>query len=156
MTLGTVSTDRIEKEMVIKAPLSKVWGAVSNAEKFGNWFGCDLTGKTFEAGARVQGQFTIPGYEHKTFDVIIDRVDPQTYLSYRWHPCGSKQNIDRSAETRTLVEFKLSEVDGNTLLRVVESGFASLPAGRQDEAFCGNSKGWEFQLQNIARYAEAL
>jgi len=63
------STDRIEREILIKAPRGKVWRALSNAEEFGNWFGAALKGQTFAAGQRVVGPITYPGYEHLTFDV---------------------------------------------------------------------------------------
>ncbi len=148
------ATDRIEKELVIKAPRSRVWRALSNAGEFGNWFGAKLEDKPFVPGARMQGQFTIPGHEHKVLELTVERVDPETYFSYRWHPCSGNP-ADHSNEPPTLVEFELSEVDGNTLLRLTESGFDSLPAERRADAFRSNSGGWDFQLQNIARYAEA-
>ena len=49
------STDRIERSIHIKAPRSRVWRALSNAEEYGNWFGCNLKGQTFAPGQRVQG-----------------------------------------------------------------------------------------------------
>ena len=58
------STDRIERKILLKAPRSRVWRALSNAEEFGNWFGVALKGKAFVAGQRVQGHITYPGYEH--------------------------------------------------------------------------------------------
>jgi len=153
MTLATAaSTDRIEKEVRIKAPISRVWRALSNAEEFGKWFGADLTGKSFVPGQSIQGQFNIPGYEKRSLELVVDRIEPETYFSYRWHPCCSKEPVDLSHETPTLVEFMLSEENGNTLLRVVESGFDSLPLERRAAAFASNSGGWAAQLGNIERY----
>jgi len=146
------STDRIEREILLPAPRARVWRALSNAEEFGDWFGVALKGKTFAAGQRVQGQITYPGYEHVVFDVLIERMEPERLLSWRWHPYAVEPHVDYSKETRTLVVFELEEVAGGTLLRVVESGFDGLPPSRRLEAFRMNSGGWDEQMRNIERH----
>ena len=146
------STDRIEKQILLKAPRSRVWRALSSAEEFGKWFGMNLTGKQFIAGKSVQGSLTYSGYEHLVIDLLIERVEPEHHLSWRWHPAAIDASVDYSPEPTTLVEFELSEVDGGTLLRVVESGFDQIPAARRDEAFRMNTGGWEHQLVNIEQH----
>jgi uncharacterized protein YndB with AHSA1/START domain len=146
------STDRIEREILLKAPLARVWRALSNAEEFGDWFGVALKGKTFAAGQRVQGQITYPGYEHLVFDVLIVNMEPERLLSFRWHPGAVDPSVDYSKEPTTLVEFELKEVEGGTLLRVVESGFDKIPPSRRLEAFRMNSGGWDEQMKNIERH----
>src|SRR5580700_3786431 len=97
------STDRIERTILIKAPRTRVWRALSNAEEFGNWFGVSLKGKAFVAGKRVQGQITYPGYEHLVFEVEVERVEPERLISFRWHPAAVEPSIDYSSEPTTLV-----------------------------------------------------
>ncbi len=145
-------TDRIEREIVLKAPLSRVWRALSNAEEFGDWFGVALKGKTFAAGERVAGQITHPGYEHVVFDVLIERLEPERLLTFRWHPNAIDPAVEYSQEPTTLVEFELKEVEGGTLLRLVESGFDNVPVSRRFEAFRENSAGWDFQMQSIEKH----
>jgi len=151
----TSSTDRIERSVLIQAPLSRVWQAVSSAEEFGNWFGVALKGKSFVAGQRVQGNITIAGYEHVVFDVLVERVEPQKLFSFSWHPYAVDPAIDYSKEPTTLVVFELKEAGNGTLLSVVESGFDKIPAGRRAEAFRMNSGGWEGQMKNIEKHATA-
>lgn len=151
----TSSTDRIERSVLIQAPLSRVWQALSSAEEFGNWFGVALKGKTFAAGQRVQGNITIAGYEHVVFDVLVERMEPQKLFSFSWHPYAVDPAIDYSKEPTTLVVFELKEVGGGTLLSVVESGFDKIPAGRRAEAFRMNSGGWEGQMKNIEKHVTA-
>jgi len=146
------STDRIEREILLKAAPSRVWRALSDAEEFGNWFGVALKGKTFAPGQRVAGQITYPGYEHVTFDVLIERMEPERLLSLRWHPYAVDPAIDYSQEPTTLVEFKLKKVEGGTLLSVVESGFDKIPPSRRLEAFRMNSGGWDAQMKNIEKH----
>jgi len=146
------STDRIERQIFIKAPRSRVWRALSNAEEFGQWFGAALQGQTFAAGRRVQGKITIPGYEHVVFDVVVERVEPESLLSFRWHPYAVDPAVDYSKEPRTLVSFELKDAPGGTLLSTVESGFDQVPPERRMEAFRMNSGGWEAQLKNIERH----
>ena len=146
------STDRIEREILLKASRSRVWRALSNAEEFGNWFGVALKGKSFVAGKRVQGKITYPGYEHLDFEVLIERMEPERLFSFRWHPYAVDSSVDYSKEPTTLVVFELKDVEGGTLLSVVESGFDQVPLSRRLEAFRMNSGGWDEQIKNIERH----
>jgi len=146
------STDRIERQILIKAPRSRVWRALANAEEFGKWFGVTLKGKNFAPGERVQGPITISGYEHVVFDVVIERIEPEKLLSFRWHPYAVDPAIDYSKEELTLVTFELKDAGEGTMLSVVESGFDKVPPARRMEAFRMNSGGWEAQLHNIEQH----
>ena len=147
-------TDRIERSILIDTPRARVWRALSDAQAFGEWFGANLKGQTFAAGQRARGQITIAGYEHITFDVIVERIEPERLLAYRWHPYAVDPAVDYSKEQRTLVTFTLEDAPGGgTLLTVVESGFDQVPPGRRLEAVRMNTRGWEAQLDNIQRHA---
>lgn len=145
-------TDRIERDVLLKVPLARVWRALSNAEEFGDWFGVALKGKTFAVGQHVQGQITSPGYEHLVFDVLVERIEPQRSLAFRWHPYAVNPNTDYSQEPTTLVEFELKAIEGGTLLTVVESGYDNVPPARRLEAFRMNSGGWDEQMENIKKH----
>jgi uncharacterized protein YndB with AHSA1/START domain len=146
-----MDTDRIEKKVVLRAPRSRVWRALTNAQEFGAWFGVRLE-STFAEGARVQGRITVPGYEHVTLDITIEKVDPERLFSYRWHPYAIDPKVDYSQEPTTLVEFHLDEVAGGTELTVIESGFDRIPLARRAEAFRKNEGGWAQQVKNIERH----
>jgi uncharacterized protein YndB with AHSA1/START domain len=145
------ATDRIEKEIVLRAPQSRVWHALASAEQFGAWFGVKLEGD-FAPGGRVHGQITLPGHGQVTIELAIERMDPESRMSYRWHPYAVESGVDYSNEPTTLVEFQLEEVAEGTRLRVVESGFDRIPPARRVEAFRMNDAGWAEQLDNIARH----
>jgi uncharacterized protein YndB with AHSA1/START domain len=145
------STDRIEKEIVLRAPRSRVWRALADAEEFGAWFGMKLEG-AFAPGARSRGQIDIEGHGNVVIEIAIERMDPESRMSYRWHPYAVEANVDYSSEPTTLVEFHLEEVAEGTRLTVVESGFDSIPAARRALALRMNDAGWAAQLKNIARY----
>lgn len=147
----TTTSDRIEKQIVLKAPRARVWRALSDPTEFGAWFGARLTGQ-FVPGERVTGQITIPGYTHVVMELEIERVEPEQLFSYRWHPYAVDPKVDYSGEPSTLVEFRLEDVEGGTRLTVVESGFDKLPAARRAEAFRMNEGGWAGQLRNIERH----
>src|SRR5881396_545470 len=100
------STDRIERKILLSAPRPRVWRALSNAEEFGSWFGVAFKGKAFVPGQHVQGQITYPGYEHVVFDILIERMEPERLISWRWHPAAVEPSIDYSKEPMTLVEFE--------------------------------------------------
>ena len=146
------STDRIERKILLKAPRSRVWRALSDAAEFGAWFGVDFRGKAFVAGKPVQGKVTYPGYEHVVMEVQIERMEPERLLSWRWHPAAIDTSVDYSDEPTTLVVFELTEVDGGTLLTVVESGLDGIPLARRATVFRLNSSGWDEQMRNIEKH----
>jgi uncharacterized protein YndB with AHSA1/START domain len=145
------TTDRIEKRFEVKAKRSRVWRAISDTTEFGTWFGVKLD-RPFAPGATVSGRLTIPGYEHISLEMQIERIEPESYFSYRWHPGAIDPKVDYSAEPTTLVEFRLEETAGGTAILVTESGFDRLPASRRAEAFRMNDAGWTGQGKKLASY----
>ena len=144
--------DRIDKDIVIHAPRSRVWQAISSPVEFGAWFKVDMTGVEFKPGQLVKAKMTYPGYEGMPFEMTVDRVQPEQLFSFRWHPYGIDQNVDYSSEPMTLVEFSLHEVPGGTRLQITESGFDAIPLARRAEAFRMNEGGWEAQIANLEAY----
>lgn len=136
---------------MLRAPRSRVWRALTSAQEFSEWFGVALT-DTFAPGARLRAPVTHKGYEHVTWEVTIDRMEPERLLSWRWHPHAIEPGADYASEPTTLVTFELEEVDGGTMLTVVESGFDRIPLARRKEAYRGNDEGWAAQMESIRRY----
>lgn len=145
------TTDRIEKRFEVNAKRSRVWRAVSDASEFGAWFGMKLD-RPFAAGATVVGQLMLKGYEHIMLEMQVDRIEPEGYFSYRWHPYAIDPKVDYSVEPMTLVEFRLDETAAGTAVTIIESGFDRLPASRRAEAFRMNEGGWAGQSKKLASY----
>jgi uncharacterized protein YndB with AHSA1/START domain len=144
-------SDRIEKHIELKAPVARVWRALTDYREFGEWFRVKLEAP-FVAGQVSRGQITWPGYEHHTMQVVVQKIEPERLFSFTWHPFALDKTRDYSQETPTLVEFTLEQIATGTLLRVVESGFDKIPADRRAEAFRMNDNGWAQQLENIAKH----
>ncbi len=145
-------SDRIERKVLLNVSRKQVWEALVDAEQFGGWFGIALKGKTFVAGETIEAPITYPGYEHVTWRARIERILPQTLFSFWWHPYAVNEGVDYSQETPTLVEFTIEDRAPGILLRVVESGFDTLPKERREKAFKMNSRGWDEQMSNIENY----
>ncbi|MEX5593154.1 SRPBCC family protein [Pseudomonas orientalis] len=144
--------DRIERKVLLNASRKQVWEALTHAERFGDWFGIALKGKTFVTGETLEAQITYPGYEHVVWKARIERILPQTLFSFWWHPFAVDKDIDYDKEAPTLVEFTLEDRAPGILLRVVESGFDNVPQARRQKAFKMNSRGWDEQMGNIENY----
>ena len=149
--MDTNTTDRIEKQIVLRAPRSRVWRAIADAQQFGAWFGVKLEGP-FAERATIHGTITHPGYEHLKMEMLVERIEPERYFAYRWHPYAIDPKVDYSHEPTTLVEFRLEDAPGGTRLTVVESGFDRIPLARRAEAFRMNEGGWTEQMKNIERH----
>src|ERR1700722_14202642 len=144
-------TDRIEKSIELKAPVSRVWRALTDHQEFGEWFRVKLD-DPFVPGKVSTGRVTYPGYEHIKFELVTQKLEPQRFFAFRWHPYAIDPNADYSNEPSTLVEFRLESKDKGTVLHLTESGFDALPKDRRFEAFRKNEEGWTEQMQNIAEY----
>jgi uncharacterized protein YndB with AHSA1/START domain len=147
-------TDRIEKTVELKAPVSRVWRALTDHEEFGKWFRVRLDGP-FVLGEVSRGNIAYPGYEHLRWEAVVQKMEPERLFSFTWHPYAIDPNADYSREPPTLVEFTLERTATGTRLRVVESGFDKIPPERRDEAFRMNDRGWSIQTENIARHVES-
>ena len=143
--------DRIVKQIEIAAPVSRVWRALTDSKQFGEWFLVEMDGP-FVAGQPIGGNITHPGYEHLRMDLVIQKIEPETLFSYTWHPNAIDPNVDYTAETPTLVEFRLEPTATGTLLTLTETGFDKVPEARRAEAFRRNDGGWAGQMKNIETY----
>lgn len=146
-------TDRIEKTIEINATPSRVWKALTDFREFGEWFRVRLDGP-FVPGEESTGNITYPGYEHIQWHAVVRKMEPERLFSFTWHPYAIDPEVDYSDEEPTLVEFHLEAAADGTLLRIIESGFDRIPAGRRPEALRMNTGGWEEQVRNIKRHVE--
>jgi uncharacterized protein YndB with AHSA1/START domain len=147
------STDRVQKQVELKAPIERVWRALTDYKEFGQWFMVNLEGP-FVVGKTVKGRITYPGFDHK-LELVVQKMEPPHLFSYHWHPFALDEKRDYSKEAPTLVEFKLQKIAGGTLLTVTESGFDSIPADRHDEAFRMHEGGWAEQMGNIKKFVQS-
>jgi uncharacterized protein YndB with AHSA1/START domain len=157
-----MSTDRIEKEVLLRAPLERVWRAISDSAEFGQWFGVRFDGP-FVEGASITGVITPTTVDDdvarqqephagKSDTWQIVAVEPLRRLAFRWHPYAVESNADYAKEPTTLVEFTLTETPDGVLLVIVESGFDAIPEERRATAFDANSGGWAAQTQLVQKY----
>ena len=143
--------DRIEKRIELKAPLSRVWRALTDHREFGARFRVELEGP-FVTGQIARGKVTYPGYEHVVWQATVVKMEHERLFSFTWHPYAVDPDVDYTKEPPTLVEFRLEVTDAGTLLILTESGFSALPADRRLEAFRRNEGGWTQQMTNIERH----
>ena len=157
-----MSTDRIEKQILLRAPRERVWRAISDAKQFGSWFGVTFDGP-FADGARLIGKITPTTadaevakmqepYAGKLFEFTVERIEPMKRIAFRWHPYAVEEGVDYSKEPTTLIEFELADAPGGILLSVRESGFDQIPVARRAKAYKANEGGWEMQTRLIEKY----
>jgi uncharacterized protein YndB with AHSA1/START domain len=142
--------DRILRTTVLRAPQSRVWRALTDSKQFSAWFGIELN-QPFVVGLSLQGQLMYRG-ERVTIDFAVERIDPEHYFAYRWHPYAIDPKSEYSSEPMTLVEFRLKAVPEGTELTVTESGFDRIPQHRRDEAYRMNDGGWKSQIERLRGY----
>ena len=140
-----MANDRIEKQIELRAPVSRVWRALTDYREFGEWFRVKLDGP-FVPGQISRGQITYPGYEHVKWEAVVQKMEPERLFSFTW------PQMDYSMETATLVEFRLKKTASGTLLLLTESGFDKIPVDRRLEAFRMNDGGWTEQMKNLESY----
>jgi uncharacterized protein YndB with AHSA1/START domain len=157
-----VSSDRIEKKIVLKATRERVWRAISDSSRFGMWFGVEIDGP-FAAGEEASGRIAPTKvdpdvarlqepYVGTPWRVVVEQIEPMKLFSFRWHPFAVEPAQDYSKEPMTLVTFELAEVEDGVLLTITESGFEQLPITRRAKAIESNAGGWAHQTKLIEKY----
>ena len=158
----STATDRIEKKILLRAPLKRVWRALSDSKEFGTWFGVKFNAP-FTPGARLSGKVVGSAVDEEVakaqkqymqipFEITIDRIEPEQLFSFRWHPYAIERGVDYSKEPTTLIEFTLAEVPDGVMLTVTESGFDQIPLARRVKAFTANEQGWGMVIHLVEKY----
>jgi len=157
-----MNTDRIEKKILLRAPRSRVWRALTNNREFEAWFGIKFD-DPFRAGAPMRGQIVGAAVDAEVakaqqehagipFDITVERIEPERLFSFRWHPHAIERGVDYSHEPTTLIEFVLDDAPEGVLLTVTESGFDRIPLERRAKAFSANDQGWGIVVKLIEKY----
>jgi uncharacterized protein YndB with AHSA1/START domain len=144
-----VPADRIEREIVIDAPPSVVWEIVTEAQHLGGWFSDEA-----EIDLRPGGRMLLTWRGHGTYEGCVETVDPPRVFAFRWQT----REGEFSETNSTLVVMTLEAEQARTRLRVVESGFGTLPwpdAARARYAE-ENAKGWLIELDELREYVAAV
>jgi uncharacterized protein YndB with AHSA1/START domain len=141
-----VSRDTIEREMTFEAPIERVWQAITDPREVSEWFGVEAKIDLKPGGGIVFG------WSEGRFLGRVEEVAPPRRFAYRW--CLAK-DIEVDLGPTTLVTFTLEPTNGGTRLRLVESGFASLPEDIRDKHLIENTEGWAEELGELAKYLEA-
>lgn len=137
---------RIEREILIDAPVEVVWAVVTEAEHIGGWFSDSI-----ELDLRPGGEMVLRWNEHIAVHGRVERVEPPHFFSFRW---VVQPSPDFDEDNPTLVEFSLRAESDSTRLTVIESGFRDL-AGPDDEKqrhFDSHRRGWELELGKLDDY----
>lgn len=157
-----MSTDEVRKRVILRAPRDRVWDALTDSKRFGTWFGVEFE-DPFVAGARVHGR-VVPTkvdpavakaqepYAGMEFEVIVDRIEPMTHFSFRWHPGDEGPDREYPDAEMTTVTFEIEDAEGGVLLTIVESGFDRVPLERRAKVFELNEGGWAAQTKLIEKY----
>lgn len=157
-----MSSDRIEKQIILKASRERVWQAVSDSARFGAWFGVEFDGP-FVEGSPLTGRITPTKVDPEiarlqepargmAFSILVERIEPMERFSFRWRPFAIDPHYDYSQEPMTLVVFELRDAGDGVLLTITESGFDQIPVSRRARAFEANEEGWAHQTRLIEKY----
>jgi uncharacterized protein YndB with AHSA1/START domain len=158
-----MSTDRIEKRILLRGPRKRVWRALTDSTEFGSWFGMKFDGP-FRPGACMRGVIvptTVDAdvakaqkeYEGRPFEITVEQMEPERLFSFRWHPFAVERGVDYSVEPTTLIVFTLEELaSGGVMLTVTESGFDRIPLARRAKAFTANEEGWGMVVKLIEKH----
>lgn len=156
-----MSTDVIEKVIVLRAPIARVWAAISDAGRFGIWFGARFEGP-FELGKRVRGR-AVPTQvddevaesqrevEGMPFVCEVETAEEPTLFALRWNP-RHEHATDLDEHPTTRVTFRLEEVEGGTQLSIRESGFDQFALTDRTTIRERNANGWDAQAKLITAY----
>jgi len=137
-----MTIEPIIKEVIIEAPASKVWAALTESRQLSKWFheSDDYTGeinKTFHMDVVHEGK----NYMHT---LTINEMEDEKKLGLEWHIAGDPG--------KTYVTYELSAEDKGTKVTLTHSGFNTLsPAKDAMESREGYNEGWDHVLYSLLK-----
>ena len=143
--------DRIEKVVELSAPVSRVWNALTDHIRFGEWFRVRLDGP-FSVGATTTGNITYPGHEDMKWVSVTEEITPERRFVFSWPPSAVDPDTTYSADAKVTVEFDLEPTERGTRLTITETGFTHFPVRKRLDILRSNIEGWDIQAKNIANY----
>jgi uncharacterized protein YndB with AHSA1/START domain len=143
--------EQIEREVMIAAPIERVWAVITQPRHVGTWFG--------DAGAEIDlrpgGAIITHWKDYGTGYGIVERVEPPHVFAWRGALLGQ---TEVRPDNSTLVEFTLTAEGDQTRLRVVESGFHTLaiPMEERIKQAEGNVEGWRIKMDELQAYVAGV
>jgi uncharacterized protein YndB with AHSA1/START domain len=140
--------DRIEQEIVINAPLDRVWDLVSVP---GWWVPSEVETEP----DRTPGSQTVrESARWGRFPVEVVVMRPPSYAAFRW--ASQAPGADLAPGRTTLVEFFVADAADGVSVTVVESGFSALDVPEQvrQNQLKDNTGGWSQELDSLRKRAE--
>ena len=129
--------DSIEREVICPC----VWTALTRADQLGAWFGTQAAFGLRPGGEVVFTRDKPTG--SSTSRGVIETIEPTRRFAFRWQANPGNAPL-------TFVEFTLEPHDEGTRLRVVESGFASLPPELRTRE--RHVEGCQLELGDLAQF----
>ncbi len=145
-----MSSDSIEREVQIDAPVDTVWSIVTEPQNIARWF-AGYAEVDLRPGGELLFRFD-SGMDGKG---IVEKVEPPCLFAFRWTSPEPERDMVAAQGHYTTVEFSLRAEGGGTLLRVVESGFAALEGTEAENAALAERHfgGWGMFLERLAGLA---
>ena len=140
--------DEIRKSIALKAPVSRVWTALTDHEAFGRWFRVTLD-RPFAVGAPVIGTTEEGDLEWHAW---VEQIEPEHHFCFSWYPLDVPPGTDVKDKPRTTVRFYLVPTQKGCELTVIETGFSAFEDKKALDILRQNAAGWTAQLENIKAY----
>ncbi|HEY0679794.1 MAG TPA: SRPBCC domain-containing protein [Chitinophagaceae bacterium] len=145
MTSNTTTNHPVVKEVLLDAPVSRVWRAITDKEEMKHWY-FDLTGFKPEVGFEFQFYGESSGVKWLHLCKVTEAI-PNKRLSYSWRYDGYPGN--------SLVTFELQPEGNKTKLKLTHEGLETFPANVPDFAKENFMAGWEALIgKSIRKYVE--
>lgn len=148
-----MTVDTIEREVSINAPIERVWALITEAEHLGTWFGTHGAAIDLRPGGDIEMR-----WDGHDITGVVATVAPTSLFAFRWRQVAGVPSADLGIGNSTLVEFSLAVEGDTTIVRLVESGFASLELSAEDRdgMYAGHSEGWTRELEELVAYAPGV
>ena len=150
-----METNRIEKSIELKAPISRVWRALTDHREFGEWF---LRPSRSPLPARPAQ----PRPDHLSRigvrQVQSHRPEARARAHLLLHLASLRRRSRRRLlhETPTLVEFTLTPTPARNPAPRHRIRLRNVPEPRRSEAFRMDDAGWAIQLSHIEAYVAKI
>ncbi len=136
---------KIEKSIKIKAPIEKIWAALTKPEIVKQYMFDTELATSWQVGESItfSGNYNGQDYLDKG---KVTKFEPEKELEYTY--LSSFSGLEDKEDNYSLVSYKLKEEEGETTLSLCQQGFANEEAQKHSEA------GWQGVLESIKKLVE--
>ncbi|QDK37246.1 SRPBCC domain-containing protein [Bdellovibrio sp. NC01] len=137
--------DQIELSVTVRATAAEIWRALTDETE--DWWSEDVVLEPKKGGIFKEPWEDDAGRKMLASGKVLD-VQPNKMIKFTW------KEKDWPANAQTECTFEISEEAGKRVIKVVHTGWDSLPEAKRQSTIKDFHVGWNYHLKELKSYLD--